>query len=126
MTTFHAVVWIDHQNAQVLQFDDEHVQAQRVKAHTHHTRQHGTDVRHERAYYAEVAQTLVGVQEVLVVGPGTAPKDFRKHCDDYAPAIAEAIVETQPADHPSEHQLVALARKFFAKYDLMVGLPTQF
>jgi hypothetical protein len=37
MTMFHAVVWIDHQTAQVLQFDAEHVQAQKVKAHSHHT-----------------------------------------------------------------------------------------
>jgi hypothetical protein len=31
MTLFHAVVWIDHQKAQILQFDQEHVQASRVK-----------------------------------------------------------------------------------------------
>ena len=38
MTTLHAVVHIDHQSAQVLQFDAEHVKSQKVKTHTHHTR----------------------------------------------------------------------------------------
>ncbi|MEX8517472.1 MAG: hypothetical protein AB3X44_02995 [Leptothrix sp. (in: b-proteobacteria)] len=124
MTTFHAVVWIDHQNAQVLQFDEEHVQAQRVKAHTHHTRQHGQDERHERAYYTQVVQALAGVQEILVVGPGTARADFRKYCDEHALAVAEAIVDTLAVDHPTEPQLIALARKYFTKYDLMAGTPT--
>ena len=30
MTLFHAVVWIDHQSAQILQFDAEHLQASKV------------------------------------------------------------------------------------------------
>jgi hypothetical protein len=42
MTMFHAVVWIDHQSAQVLQFDAEHVQAQKVKSHTHRPRARGS------------------------------------------------------------------------------------
>ena len=32
MTTFHAVVWMDHTQAHVLMFDREHVEAQRIKA----------------------------------------------------------------------------------------------
>jgi hypothetical protein len=41
MSLFHSVILIDHHSAQVLQFDSEQVQAQKVKADTHHTRQHG-------------------------------------------------------------------------------------
>ena len=41
MTTFHAVVWMDHSQAHVLMFDKEHVEAQRVKARSHHTPKHG-------------------------------------------------------------------------------------
>lgn len=122
--TYHAVLWLDHQEAHVLQFDEEHMQAQRIKARSHHTRQHGTDTRHERAYYEQIAAALQGVREVLVVGPGMAGKDFRKHCDGHAVAIAKAIVDVQPADHPTDEQLVALARKYFLKYDQMAGTPT--
>ena len=124
MTTFHAVVWIDHQSAQVLQFDEIHVESHRVKAHLHHTRQHGHDTRGEHAYYDQVAQALAGVQEVLVVGPGHARDEFLKHCQTHQRQIARCIVDTQPVEHPTEAQLVALARKYFARYDLMAGTPT--
>ena len=62
MTTLHAVVRIDHQSAQVLQFDAEHVQAAKVKAHTHHTAQHGSTVRTEHEFYGHVADALAGVK----------------------------------------------------------------
>jgi hypothetical protein len=32
MTLLRAVVWIDHQTAQILQFDAQHVQAHKVKS----------------------------------------------------------------------------------------------
>ncbi len=124
MTTFHAVVWIDHQSAQVLQFDPEHVEAQRIKAHSHHSRQHGNDARHERAFFQQVSEALKGVREILVVGPGIARDALRKHCTAHAPEIARAIVDSQACDHPSEAQLVALARQYFLKHDRMAGTPT--
>jgi hypothetical protein len=40
MTTFHAVVWIDHQEAHVLMFDREHVQARRIQARSRLTLKH--------------------------------------------------------------------------------------
>ena len=46
MTLFHAVVAIDHQTAQILQFDDEHVETHKVKSHTRQTKQHGSAVRY--------------------------------------------------------------------------------
>lgn len=39
MTTFHAVVWLDHSEAHVLMFDREHVEAQRIKSRSHHKHQ---------------------------------------------------------------------------------------
>ena len=39
MSTFHAVVWMDHQEAHVLMFDREHVESQRVKSRSHHKHQ---------------------------------------------------------------------------------------
>ncbi len=46
MTSLHAIVHIDHRAALVLQFDAEHVQAQKVKAHAHYARQYF--LRHDR------------------------------------------------------------------------------
>ena len=74
MPLFHSVIWIDHPNAQVLQFDADQVQqARKVKAHTHHTRQHGSSVRTEHEFFGEVSDSLAGATEILVTGSHTVP-----------------------------------------------------
>lgn len=124
MTTQHAIVQVDHHNAQILQFDAEHVQAQRVKAHTHHTRQHGSAVRTEHEFFGQVCDALAGIPEVLVVGSHQAQADFRHYADKHRPETARRIVGYETTDHPSENQLVAFARQYFLKYDRMAGRPT--
>jgi stalled ribosome rescue protein Dom34 len=124
MTMFHAVVWIDHQKAQLLQFDAEHVQAQKVKAHSHHTAQHGSSVRTEHEFFAQVCDALEGIAEVLVVGPKTGIAAFEHYVGKHRAARAKQIVGYEVVDHPSENQLVALARQYFLKYDRMNGVPT--
>ena len=124
MTTFHAVVSIDHQKAQVLQFDAEHVQAAKVKASSHHTAQHGSRVRTEHEFFGHVCDALEGIAEVLVVGPQTALADFQHYVRKHRPETAARVVDFQSVDRPSENQLVALARKYFLKHDRMAGTPT--
>jgi stalled ribosome rescue protein Dom34 len=124
VTYFHAVVWLDHKSAQVLQFDAEHVQAQKVKAHTHHTAYHGSGVRTEHEFFGEVCDALKGITEVLVTGSHTATADFRHYAEKHRAEAAKQIVGYETVDHPSEAQLVALARKYFLKYDRMAGTPT--
>ncbi len=124
MTTLHAVVFIDHTQAQVLQFDAEHVQAEKVKTHTHQTRQHGSAVRGEHEYFGQVCDALEDIPEVLVTGPKTGLADFKHYADKHRPETAGRIVGYETVDHPSENQLVALARKYFLKYDRMAGTPT--
>lgn len=124
MTTFHAVVWLDHHQAQVLQFDAEHVQAQKVKASSHQTRQHGSAVRSEHEFFAAVCESLAGIPELLVTGAHTVQADFRHYVEKHRPETAKRIVGYETVDHPSENQLVALARQYFLKADRMNGLPT--
>lgn len=124
MTLFHAVVWIDHQKAQVLQFDAEHVQAQKIRTHTHHTAQHGSAVRTEHEFFGEVCGALDGIAEVLVTGPRKGIEDFRHYAEKHRPEAAKRIVGYEVVDHPSDAQLVAFARKYFVKYDRMAGTPT--
>lgn len=124
MTLFHAVVWIDHQKAQILQFDAEHVQAQKIRTHTHHTAYHGSTVRTEHEFFGEVCGALDGVAEVLVTGPRQGIDDFRHYAEKHRAGTAKRIVGYEVVDHPSEAQLVAFARKYFLKYDRMSGTPT--
>jgi len=122
MSHSHAVVWTDHQSAQVLQFDAAHMQAKKIRTHTHYTRQHGSTVRTEHEFFGEVCAALEGIAEVLVTGPHIALADFRHYADKHRPHTAARIVGYEVADHPSENELVATARKYFLKHDRM-GIP---
>ena len=124
MSHVHAVVWLDHQQAQVLQFDPEHVQAQKVKAHTHHTAQHGSGVRSQHEFFAHVCDALQGIPEVLVTGGRTALADFRHYLDKHRPALVPHLMGWEVVDHPTQNQLVALARQRFVAIDRMAGTPT--
>ncbi|MEO8466990.1 MAG: hypothetical protein ABI640_16770 [Gammaproteobacteria bacterium] len=119
MSLAHAVVWADHQSAQVLQFDAEHVRAEKVRARSHYTRQHHSGVRTEHEFFGEVCDALKGIDEVLVVGPHTAMADLRHYAEKHRPDTATHIVGYEIVDHPTDNQLVALARKYFLKHDRM-------
>ncbi len=122
MSYFHAVVWTDHQSAQVLQFDAEHVQAQKVRAHSHYTAKHGSAVRTEHEFFGEVVDALEGIAEVLVTGSHTSIADFRHYVEKHRPQTAPRIVGYEVVDHPTDNQLVALARKYFLKHDFAAGI----
>lgn len=124
MTTFHAVVWIDHSQAHVMMFDKEHVEAQRVKARSHHTPKHG-HVGPDKDFFKQVADALAGVSEVLLTGPANAKNEFRDFCKHNAHAVDKAIVEVVGSDHPTDAQVVAMARQYFVKFDQKAPDPTQ-
>jgi hypothetical protein len=123
MTFTHAVVWTDHQHAQVLRFDADNVQASTVKAHTHHTAQHRSTVRTEHEFFGELCDALEGTAEVLVVGPRTGLAAFEHYATKHRPPTARRIVGYEVVDHPSERQLVAAARRWFLDRDRTVGAP---
>ena len=123
MSLSHAVVWIDHYSAQLFQFDAEHVEAAKVKAHTHHTRQHGSSVRTEHEFFGEVCDALAGVGEALITGSHGTQADFRHYVEKHRPAVGKQIVGWETADHPTEGQLLALARKYFLKHDRIARTP---
>ena len=124
MTLFHAVAWVDHQSAQVMQFDAEQVQTKKLKAHSHPTGQHGSSVRTQHEFFAEVCNALDGISEVLLVGPKMGLADFRHYVDKHRSALSRQIVGWETHERLTDNQLVALARQFFLKYDRMAGTPT--
>lgn len=123
MSLFHAVAFVDHQSAEILQFGSEQVVERKFHEHLKFTRQHGSGVRTEHEFFGQVCGALDGIAEVLVVGGHTGLADFRHFVDKHRPLTAQRIVGYEVVDHPSENQLVALARRHFVKYDQMVGTP---
>jgi|SRR5579859_291303 len=121
MPFHHAVLLIDHQHARILQFDAEHLQASKVKSHSHHTNQHGSDVRTQHQFFGEVCDALAGINEVLVAGSHLAQTDFRHYVEKHRSQVAKQLVAWDTVDHPSDGELMALARKHFSKVDKMAG-----
>ncbi len=123
MSTFHAVVWMDHQEAHVVMFDRDHAEAQRIQSRSHH--KHQGKASDTAFLYAEVAQALTGTHEVLLTGPCLARNEFRDWCAAHQKSTAATIVDSIASDHPSDAQLVALARQYFKKFDTMAADPSQ-
>ncbi len=111
MPLLHAVVWLDHRNAQIIQFDAEQVEARKLEAVSHDTRQHGSEVRTEHEFFGEVCDALAGIASILVTGSHTAQADFRHYVGKHRPALTPQITGWETVDHPTQAQLVALARQ---------------
>ncbi|MET0517720.1 MAG: hypothetical protein ABW005_02685 [Burkholderiaceae bacterium] len=119
----HALAWIDHQNAKILQFDAQDVEARKLRVHTHPTRQHGSGVRSEHEYFAAICDSLAPIGEVLVTGPRTAQSDFQHYVSKHRPALLPQIVGWEVADPASDAELVARGRRYFDKRARMAGTP---
>jgi hypothetical protein len=121
MGLFHAVVWLDHQNARILSFDDLHIETHKVHEHRHNTAQHGSEVRDSHVFWGEVCDRLDAAGEVIVTGSHTALADFRRYVERHRPHSVARMVAYEVVDHPTDHQLVALARSHFLRHDQMTG-----
>jgi stalled ribosome rescue protein Dom34 len=124
MSLAHAVVLIDHHTAQVLHFDADTVNTQKIKAHTHHTKQHGSSVRTEHEFFGDVCDALKGVAQLLVAGSHGSQADFRHYVEKHRAELTSHIVAWETVDHPSEGQLLALARQYFVSRGQMAKAPT--
>lgn len=122
MTTFHAVVWIDHAEAHVLYFDRDHALASRIRSRSHH--KHQGQASDQAAFFTSVWNALQGTREVLLTGPGNGRQAFSKWVSQHHPAGAGVIAQSLPVDHPTDNQLVALARQFFLRHDRMGADPS--
>lgn len=119
MTPLRAALHIDHHRAAVLQIDADEVQTRRIGEHAHYTRQHGSAVRTEHEFFGEVCDALAKVEHVLVLGSHTAQADFRHFVEKHRAAFLKRIVAWQTVDHPTDPELVAVARKYFVEHDGM-------
>jgi stalled ribosome rescue protein Dom34 len=121
--TFHAVVWLDHQEAHIAFFDRDHATTQRIHSKSHHKHQgKTTDM---NAYFADIAKAVKDCHEVLLTGPGLTRQQFKDWYVQHAAALSQIVVSSIASDHPTDAQLVAMARQYFKKFDAMAADPTQ-
>lgn len=128
MSYQHAVVWVDHQHATVIDysFDDQHVvEIEREGGQRKVHRRSGVPgpgkapVDHQ--YYDEIAAALRGVREVLIVGPGAAKHELQHELQARHAAVAKSVVGVEAADHPSAGELLAFAKRYFKRIDALLG-----
>jgi hypothetical protein len=128
MSHFHAVAWLDHTEAHVMHFAKDEVERFTAHAsdkhpHLHHKRGAiGSGHRGEDgAYFDAVVKLLGGAQEILLVGPGSAKLELVKHIHKHHSALVPRVLGVESADHPTDAQVVAHARTYFAAKDNMQG-----
>ncbi len=124
---YHAIVWIDHHEARILEFSDKGTDQAIVKPvhpvkhlHTKSGSRSSWRAPEDRAFYTAVAEKLGPVHEVLIVGPANAKLAFIKFLHKHDPATADKIVGVESIDHPSDGQLVRYARNYFKSADRML------
>ena len=123
----HAVAWIDHDEAHIIHFDAEAseeltVHSKHRKGHLHHKSGQIGDGRspQDHAFYQEASNALMGAEKILIVGPANAKSELEKHMKSHAKNLAACIVGVETADHPSDGQILKLARKYFNVPDRML------
>lgn len=128
MSYQHAVLWIDHVHARVIDFsvDDRHVTA--VERDTEQRQVHrrsGTPGSGKQpvdhVFFDDVATALGDAREILIVGPGGAKQELMHDLQARHAGVAKRVVAVETADHPSDGELLAFARKYFKKVDALRG-----
>jgi stalled ribosome rescue protein Dom34 len=129
MSYQHAVVWIDHLRAVVIDFsiDKEHVHL--VESSTEHRQIHrkaksigSGKAEEDHDYFDEVVAAIGDAREILIVGPGVTKTTFAKDLQHRHAAVAKLVVAVESADHPQVDELLSSARKYFRKVDNLRGV----
>ena len=105
-----AAVWLDHHEARIFHVDLEGFDEQRLRAPNHHFHGRPSEERH---FFADVAKALATAEEILVLGPSTAKKEFLRFVEEHAKSLAPKLVGIETTDHPTDGQIVAHVRTHF-------------
>lgn len=125
--TFHAAVWLDHNDAKVFHIGAEEVHEALVHAPKHHVKGHTNphaghgETREEKEYFDKIVKAVGDAREIVVLGPGTAKLAMIKHVTKHDAAFAKRVVGVETVDHPTDGQIVAYVRKYFRAVDRMLG-----
>ncbi|CAN5197777.1 hypothetical protein BH10PSE11_BH10PSE11_38510 [soil metagenome] len=112
---FHAVIWIDHREARVFHLGGDDVE--RLVLHPEHPERR-VDLKIEDPHYLKAAMDAISdAGAVLVIGPAHTKTDLVKYVEQHNPKLRSIIAGVETVDHPSDGQIVALAKKHFKATD---------
>ncbi len=126
MTANHVVIWIDHKEAHILYFDAQKnslIKSESPHTHLHHKANEigSGNAPEDHQFFHKVISAVVNVNEILVVGPGSAKGELLKHAAVHDSAIAKHIISVETVDHPTDGQILAYAKKYFQPVDGLKG-----
>jgi peptide subunit release factor 1 (eRF1) len=121
-TTRQVVIWVDHNEAVLAKFHNDHLTHEEeidsnVGPHTHGGgwSQHRIEAhRHEQLkhYYDEIVDHLGKVDEILLLGPGQAKHELQARIEHHK-GLRGKVIALKPSDKMSEEKIVAKAKEFF-------------
>jgi hypothetical protein len=120
----HFVVWLDSNEARIFAFGRDSVSETSVHStrqnHAHRHPRDGLTRVHEHPdddvrFFTDVCAALSGQGRVLIVGPGVAKLRFLRHAQAHNPALEARVAGIETVDHPTDRQIVAYARQYFAR-----------
>jgi stalled ribosome rescue protein Dom34 len=122
----HAVIWIDHHEARIFHVDHQAADESTVLAPQHHMHRHprgrGEPAEHPDdgpRFFKEIARALTDVDAILLVGPSSAKLEFFRYLHEHERRIEPRVIGVETVDHPTDGQIVAMARVAFAASDRM-------
>jgi stalled ribosome rescue protein Dom34 len=121
----HVAVWLDHKEAHVFEIHLEKVKELVMAAphRIHHKHPKGAEggvkehPEDAKRFFHEIARSLEGAEQVLVVGPSTAKLEFLRYVHAHDHALGAKIVGIETVDHPTDGQLVAYAKTYFERVE---------
>ena len=123
-------IWIDHTEARIYAIHRESTSEWKLHPHDRHVHLHhkaglGDSGRapQDQHYFHSVADAVKDAGEILIAGPGTAKTELMHHLQKHDPQVAKKVVAVEPLDHPSDGELLNVARKFFKAADRMQPAP---
>ncbi len=120
-------LWIDHRKAVIVSISEDQEEIKSITSDMEkHVRFSGKaqesteeDIRDRRftnylkKYYDEVILNIKDAETILIVGPGEAKVEFKKHLENEKQI--GRVIETGTADKMTENQFAAKVRTYFSK-----------
>lgn len=120
---YDCTVWLDSEKAHLFALktsgiEKSHVEKSGVDHHSHNKKDHHVDAGLDH-FFRALALRLKDAKQILILGPGLAKTHFKTYLETHHAAdLAKKIVGMEASDHPTDNQVLASSRKFFATYDL--------
>lgn len=126
MQHFHAIIWIDHHQAKVFRFNASDIDRDVIRPHdpTVHLHHKANTVGSGHApvdkdFLRRITKSVTAAGAIMIVGPASAKTELVTYLAAHTPQLSARVSTVEAADHPSDGELVALARKFFRANDRM-------